>query len=282
MTERAYSYELSRELSAVEAHHFSMTGKLQKKDAFECNDCRIPLSCTKWGEDGQRYYFYPSTKVEHHMEGCTYASDRDITDKIKKEIEEAITIITQTGIIVVAKSKKYAKTNKENSEESESKEKRTYQTSNSGFKNQAQNKKLTALATFVELYNNQEINNEKKNIKVEGETISLDDYFVDVTDGHLIENQNRIFFGEAELSAFMSQKGKSEILAINFVDSDYPPIYSNLEQVKKRSNTRNIAHLIGKESVLIYFRGSLVEKDGKKKFEPFNDAFYKDLYSPEN
>ena len=90
-----------------------------------------------------------------------------------------------------------------------------------------------------------------------------------------MEDKQRIFYGLARVSI---AGFNPDILQIKFIDSDYPNVYSSLEKIKECTNTKNIAGLIGKCPEYIYFRGKLDSKGCK--FKSFNDAFYKDLYSP--
>ena len=140
--------------------------------------------------------------------------------------------------------------------------------------NQPQDRQFYSVATFVELYENPQIDNNVRNIRIEGELISLNEYFVDTT-GHIVEDRQRIFYGLAWVSI---ADFNPDMLQIEFIGSDYPKVFSNIERIKERSNTKNIADLIDKEPEYIYFRGKLNSKT--KKFESFNDKFYKDLYTP--
>ena len=90
-----------------------------------------------------------------------------------------------------------------------------------------------------------------------------------------MEDKQRIFYGLARVSI---ADFNPDMLQIEFVGSDYPKVYSSVESIKERSNTKNIADLIGENPEYIYFRGKLDSQNNK--FKSFNDKFYKDLYSP--
>lgn len=65
MSERAYSKELKRIMTASEAVALSAKGELKDPRAFCCCDikCGIDLTCTNWGNNkGIRKYFVPSCK----------------------------------------------------------------------------------------------------------------------------------------------------------------------------------------------------------------------------
>lgn len=126
----------------------------------------------------------------------------------------------------------------------------------------------------MELYEDPQIDNNVRNIRVEGELISLNEYFVKTT-GQIVEDKQRIFYGLAWVSI---ADFNPDMLQIEFVGSDYPKVYSSVESIKERSNTKNIADLIGENPEYIYFRGKLDSQNNK--FKSFNDKFYKDLYSP--
>ncbi|NQN50461.1 hypothetical protein HPA16_08935 [Streptococcus suis] len=280
MVERAYSVEFGRELDAKKANQYSITGSLKSEKAFKCIDpnCEIPLTCTNWRKkDGKRYYFRPSHNDEPHVEGCICVTPQEIRDHVDKEVWEAKNAISQSGVISVKKSLSKAKTAGISNVVTSSQDKAT----NNGAKgnqtsNQMQDRQLSSLATFVELFNDEEVDNDVQLLRIDGELISLNDYFVAVVDSP-VKDKNRIFFGEANISR--TSFGE-DMLEIDFIKSDYPKIYSNITQIQERANTRNIADLIGSGPVTIYFRGLFHSKDNK--FKSFNDTFYKDLYSPEN
>ena len=48
-------------------------------------------------------------------------------------------------------------------------------------RNQVQDRQFSSVATFVELYEDPQIDNNVRNIRVEGELISLNEYFVKTT-----------------------------------------------------------------------------------------------------
>ncbi|HFI0509672.1 TPA: hypothetical protein ACGO5E_001813 [Streptococcus suis] len=280
MVERAYSLEFNRELDAKKASEYSLTKRLKSAKEFRCldKDCQIPLTCTNWEKtDGKRYFFRPSHNNEPHIEGCKCITPQEIQEQVKKEVSEGKQTILQSGVISVKKSVSKAKTNNSMKTEGSADDK----TINGIFgekKNlsQSQDRPLSSLATFVELFNDEEVDNSAQLLRIDGELISLNDYFVAVVDSP-VKDKNRIFFGEANIS---KTSFGEDMLEIEFIKSDYPKIYSNITQIQERANTRNIADLIGSDPVTIYFRGLLHSKDNK--FKSFNDTFYKDLYSPDN
>ena len=67
---------------------------------------------------------------------------------------------------------------------------------------------------------------------------------------------------------------------LNFVNSQYPKVYTNPNKLKERAGTRNIVEVIETGPKIVYFRGRLNSKT--EKFESFNDKFYKDLHTPKD
>lgn len=280
MVERAYSLELSETISALEAQKYSLEGRLNSEKQFRCidNNCEIPLTCTNWKRrGGKRFYFKPSHNDELHVEGCTCISPQEVKEQVNKEVFAAKGIISDSGIISVKKSLSKAKVNGGKSIASlDTAEHLTTSSRTNIHRKQVRDRQLSAVATFVELYKDPQIDNSFKNIRIENELLSLDEYFVDIKNP-LVKDKQKIFYGLAQVSIASFNK---KILQIQFIESNYPNIYSSLEKIQKRSNTRNIADLIDKEPEYIYFRGKLNSKT--KKFESFNDKFYKDLYTPKD
>lgn len=280
MVERAYSLEVKKTISAFEAQKYSLEGRLNSEKNFRCidQDCQIPLTCTNWKKkDGKRFYFKPSHNDELHVEGCTCISPQEVKDQVRKESIGAKGTISDGGIISVKKSLSKARVTGDTvvgSLDIAEQSKSSSRTNNS--RNQVQDRQFSSVATFVELYEDPQIDNNVRNIRVEGELISLNEYFVKTT-GQIVEDKQRIFYGLAWVSIADFNPG---MLQIEFVGSDYPKVYSSVESIKERSNTRNIADLIDEEPEYIYFRGKLNDKT--KKFESFNDKFYKDLYTPKD
>ena len=278
MVERAYSLEVKKTISAFEAQKYSLEGRLNSEKNFRCidQDCQIPLTCTNWKKkDGKRFYFKPSHNDELHVEGCTCISPQEVKEQVNKEVFVAKGIISDSGIISVKKSLSKAKVNGGKSVASlDTAEHSTTSSGTNIHRNQVQDRQLSAVATFVELYKDPQIDNNVRNIRIEGELLSLNEYFVDTT-GQIVEDKQRIFYGQALVSI---ADFNSDMLQIEFIGSDYPKVYSSVERIKERSNTKNIADLIGENPEYIYFRGKLDSQNNK--FKSFNDKFYKDLYSP--
>ena len=278
MVERAYSLEVKKTISAFEAQKYSLEGRLNSEKNFRCidQDCQIPLTCTNWKKkDGKRFYFKPSHNDELHVEGCTCISPQEVKDQASKEFIGAKGTVSDGGIISVKKSLSKARVTGDTvvgSLDIAEQSKSSSRTNNS--RNQVQDRQFSSVATFVELYEDPQIDNNVRNIRVEGELISLNEYFVKTT-GQIVEDKQRIFYGLAWVSIADFNPG---MLQIEFVGSDYPKVYSSVESIKERSNTRNIADLIGENPEYIYFRGKLDSQNNK--FKSFNDKFYKDLYSP--
>lgn len=280
MVERAYSLELSETISALEAQKYSLEGRLNSEKQFRCidNNCEIPLTCTNWKRrGGKRFYFKPSHNDELHVEGCTCISPQEFKEQVNKEVLGAKGTISDSGIISVKKSLSKAKVNGKKSVASLDTTEHSITFSRTNiYRKQVHDRQLSAVATFVELYKDPQIDKSLKNIRIENELFSLDEYFVDIKKP-LVKDKQKIFYGLAQVSIASFNK---KILQIQFISSNYPNIYSSLEQIQKRSNTRNIADLIDKEPKYIYFRGKLDSQDNK--FKSFNDKFYKDLYTPKD
>lgn len=278
MVERAYSLELRETINALIAQKYSLEGRLNSEKNFRCidKDCQIPLTCTNWKKkNGKRFYFKPSHNDELHVEGCTCISPQEVKDQVSKEFIGAKGTVSDGGIISVKKSLSKARVTGDTVVGSLDIAEQSRSSSRTNIsRNQLQDRQFSSVATFVELYEDPQIDNNVRNIRIEGELISLNEYFVDTT-GQIVEDKQRIFYGLAWVSI---ADFNPDMLQIEFIGSDYPKVYSSVERIKERSNTKNIADLIGKDPEYIYFKGKLDSQNNK--FKSFNDKFYKDLYSP--
>lgn len=243
MVERAYSLEVKKTISAFEAQKYSLEGRLNSEKNFRCidQDCQIPLTCTNWKKkDGKRFYFKPSHNDELHVEGCTCISPQEVKDQVSKEFIGAKGTVSDDGIISVKKSLSKARVTGDTVVGSLDIAEQSRSSSRTNIsRNQVQDRQFSSVATFVELYEDPQIDNNVRNIRVEGELISLNEYFVKTT-GQIVEDKQRIFYGLARVSI---ADFNPDMLQIEFVGSDYPKVYSSVESIKERSNTKNIADL---------------------------------------
>lgn len=282
MSERAYSIEKKFNIIAKEASILAHKNELNDKRAFICCDenCKIALTCSNWGIlDGKKYYFRPSSNDELHIVGCTEISLDEEKKQIEKENSCAKTTINKSGIIKMTKSINKARTDigvyQEDEDSPVNETQRRAGGKSIGTRRESRN--LYSLASFVDLYNDAEINHINKIIMMDDELLSLDELFIDLQ-SEVELNKNRIFYGVAKVSTGF----KEGMLQIDFVNHENLRVYSNIEAVTKRSNGKIIKKYLDKnQRIYVYIRGKITSDGSKEKFVSYNDSVYKDLYCVE-
>ena len=81
MSERAYSLELKKDISAKQASDFSIKGRLHDRQNFQCidPDCRINMTCTNWNKKGG------VTFLHHHLK--TNLMSLDVINCLKMKLK---------------------------------------------------------------------------------------------------------------------------------------------------------------------------------------------------
>lgn len=276
MSERAYSFELKEEILAKKASELSRKGILSDAKSFRCGDpnCAIELTCTNWNKSGVKYYFTPSSKDELHIVGCTQISASEAREQSKREAQGAKETIKKNGMIKMTKSNNQARTNIGASS--------TSTTSGSGDSSSELNtdtkikeeyRHMYSIASFVDLFNDIEVDNNSQFVSIDGNKISLNTLFVPTTSTRFTWGVNRIFYGAALLKSSSSAKG---MLEIEFRDSTFPKVNSNIPMLSRRAVTSNILDFLDKDIyTTVYIRGKLINSG--QTLKPFNDKVYKDL-----
>lgn len=280
MSERAYSFELQKNISAKEAVRLSDCGQLTDERAFRCSDekCRIPLTCTNWeNKNGKRFYFVPSHNGELHVIGCDEVGKKDERQQIMKEIRDIIEGIKSNGIITMMVSPDKNTKEAENIQDSKRtltkdigyiyKRESDYQ----GIKQEG--RRAARIESFVELFNRENIDKDKKIICVKGKMLSLNELFV-MSDKKLKDRTFGIFYGKTLIKTCTFN---TDMIEITFLNSSFPKIYTNIDSLQKIGNGRKVRRYIDSdECIMTYFRGVYYQEENK--FKPYNDKFYKDLY----
>lgn len=276
MSERAYSKELKRIMTASEAVTLSAEGKLKNSRAFNCCDkkCGIDLTCTNWGnKDGIRKYFVPSCNDELHVIGCDEVSQRENVEQIGREIKEIVNEIEKNGIITMLTSPD--RNTKENGD-SEDKVETPKGVNGYAYKDNGQEKgkksesrRAARVEAFVELYHRKDVDQKKRIIRINGNMYSLEELFISSSD-EPVDDKMGIYFGQAVINSSF----KPGMLEIQFKNSKLPVIYTNVNCLKKiRNGSRAKKKIDTNDRITVYFRGSFKGK----KIIPFNDKNYKDL-----
>jgi len=179
MSERAYSKEFKRIMTASEAVEFSARGKLKNPRAFCCCDkkCGIDLTCTNWGNiEGIRKYFVPSNKDALHVIGCDEVSQRENMEQIGRETREIISEVKKNGIITMLTSPDRNTKENESSEDEVDISKRKngyiYKKNSEEKRERYEGRRAARVETFVELYHRNDVDHEARIIRINGKMYS--------------------------------------------------------------------------------------------------------------
>lgn len=282
MSERAYSIEKKIRMTAKKASTLAYEKELNDKRAFVCCDenCKIALTCSNWGVlNGKKYYFRPSSNDELHIVGCTEISSEEEKTQVEKEKSNAKTTINKNGMIKMTKSINKARTDiGVHQEDENSPVNNTHKRADGeSARTRRESRNLYSLASFVDLYNDEEINHINKIIMMDNELLSLNELFVDLQ-SEVELDKNRIFYGKAKVSTGF----KEGMLQIDFVNREDLHVYSNIDAVTKRNNGKIVKKYLDKnQEIYVYIRGKIIPNGSKEKFVPYNDSVYKDLYCVE-
>ncbi|AOA00689.1 hypothetical protein BFC22_11585 [Carnobacterium divergens] len=284
MAERAYSIEIKKEITAKKASELSQKGDLLDSKNFYCIDpnCAINLTCTNWNRRGKKYYFTPSSKDDLHIVGCTQISASEAKEQSKREAVGAKETISKNGLIKMTKSvNKVRTTIKATNAELSTNTGSSFSNLNIGKKAKEEYRHMYSIASFVDLFNDNDVDNNTQFVSIEKNKISLNTLFIQSSSTYVEWNATRIFFGKAKLKSISFDKiglksEKKNVVEIEFIDSKFPKIYSNITMLSKRATTSNILEYLDTDKyTTVYFRGKLLNSGNK--FERFNDKVYKDL-----
>ncbi|HDN2514142.1 TPA: hypothetical protein P1K40_000324 [Clostridioides difficile] len=282
MSERAYSIEKGINITAKKASQLASKNELLDKRKFRCPDknCQIGLTCSNWGKtNGKKYYFRPSSNTELHIIGCSEISPLEEKNQIILEKNGAKNTIAKNGLIKMTKSVNKMKTDicEHNISKNDLINKSHKKPSSDTTKTRKECRNLYSLDSFVELYNDNDVDHNKKFIMIDNELLSLDELFVGIQSKFEFD-KNRIFFGKAKLSTGF----KEGMLQIDFVNYKNLRVFSNIDSISKRSSTRILNKYIDTDyEVYVYLRGKIILDRLKEKFIPYNESVYKDFYCSE-
>lgn len=277
MSERAYSEELNKEISAIRAHSESLDGHLKSAKAFHCYDscCRIKLTCSNWEKEvAKRIYFTPSSREALHSIACSTVSSDEEKHQVEIETEEGKKTISKNGIIAMKKANDSSKSshNKDNNTLDLETEKKERRNGVSKDKKGIENRNVSSIKTYVNFYYDNEIDNNARNIRVDGELVSLEMLFVDAKE-EIPTGINRIFFGDAIVATPVFN---DELVAFEFVDADKKIIYANKKMLLTRISSRILNKYLDKKVECKFFFRGCIGNNGK--FESFNGKNYCDIY----
>lgn len=281
MAERAYSCELNRDIWAKDAVNMSVKGSLRDERAFRCCDekCRIVLTCTNWkNSNGKRFYFVPSHNREAHVAGCN-AVEPQKESKQARRVRNTTSAIKNNNILTMVrvsdKRERRLDSSQADDELTLNKISVSYKEQNANYDTKQENSRISKMAIWVERYNKAGAAKDSI-INVYGKKRSLNSLFISCDT--VIENDVfGIFYGSALITRHETKEG---MIRITFVNSKFPPIYTNVGALCPSVNGIDIGKYVDTdESVETYFRGTY--KKGENKFYSYNDRFYLDLYFQE-
>ncbi|MGE7113814.1 hypothetical protein [Lysinibacillus sp. NPDC047702] len=281
MVKEAYSFQVKGKISAEVAHSKSLKGELTDQRAFECIDkqCKIQLTCTKWGEkDKKRIYFTPSSRENLHIAGCKASGEKEEVNLSTFEKNEAKKTVTKNGILLLKKI-----LDQNNQKDSSIKIDEINDVPNNTSKStQSANSKeisterstITSIMTLINLLNDPTFDKNKPFMQLpEKEMISINELFVNIDEISLIpQNRLRIFYGKVKVSTY-----NTTALKINFIYCNAAPLlFTNKKLILNRHYGKQAKKCVDKnEEIYVFFRGYLTNEN---KWKAYNDEFYKDLY----
>ncbi|EFT95170.1 hypothetical protein KZR47_000991 [Enterococcus faecalis] len=228
-------------------------------------------------EDRKRIYFTTGNRMYLHVLGCMGISTKEKEEQIKKEVDAAQSTIKKTGIIRMVHSPKrvIASIEAETQEESsKSGQNSTEKNGNNGkVKKEARN--IYSVASFVELYNREDIDNSQYNIQVGSEILSLEELFLNARNT-AASNKIRIYQGIGKIT---TASFRDTVLEVKFSDFQEKSIFTNKKMIMRQNLKTVTSYCDSDEELQIYFRGYYGSKKGKMCFLPFHEGqVYKDLY----
>lgn len=228
-------------------------------------------------EDKKRIYFTTGNRMYLHVLGCTGISTKEKEEQIKKEVDAAHSTIKKTGIIRMVHSPKRVIA----SIEAESKEEKIESNQNSTESNDSKEKRrrearsIYSVASFVELYNREDIDNSQYNIQVGSEILSLEELFLNAKNT-AASNKIRIYQGIGKIT---TASFRDTMLEVKFSEFQETSIFTNKKMIMRQNLKTVTSYCDSDEELQIYFRGYYGIKNGKRCFLPFHEGqVYKDLY----
>lgn len=284
MVEVAFSEELNKKLSAVEANRLSKSGVLKSKKAFYCLDhkCNIQLTCTNWQKDGKRYYFKPSSNSKPHVDGCSMITSEEFkaqNEKDVKDVNESKNTIKNGGYIIIDKYPSRSKTqsteaSKANTSVQNQKNAKLRKKGTNITGTQNQNSHRSSMYSLIQLWKDKNISHDQGFLILNGKNMSLNELFVNLPNYAQQVNGMHILYGKAVIT---HKNGGPT--CFKFCGFNRAILYGNYQHLKKRPATMTIdKHILSGKPVDVYFRGYLQEVDNKLKFLPFNEFLYQDIY----
>lgn len=286
MVQEAFSIELKRVITAEKARSMAIRRELKDKREFICADekCQVKLTGTNWENTNPRKtHFRLSNHSNPHIAGCKRSGEFEEKQRSKFENRLAKETVEKNGIIILKKISDQKKTSQNFDQQNIGmvglgKTQSISINLSTSTKKSNEGSYLTSIIGAVDLYRDDEFDNDKKVLKLSStETLSLNQFFVNVGNNKNIipYNQLRIYYGKVKLKTF----GKDNTgIVITFCDSKKTPdLYTNKKAMLSRYYGKHAkSHVDTNKELFIFFRGYLNKDDNKWK--PYNDEFYKDLY----
>lgn len=279
MSEEAYSMELGKKISAIEAHRKSLSGELTNAKAFRCWDenCCIDLTCSNWGKwRNKRIYFTPAKRDCLHAFNCNAVSHNDEQYRVNIETLQGKKTVIKNGIIEMKKNltKSISKKDTDEGGDSVGGTAISRRTVSIGGK-QFESRNISSIKTYINFYNDDDIDNNVCKIRIDGKILTLNQLFVNIRENKLT-GVNRIFYGSGLVT---TNKKNDEIVELRFVNTNNPAVFSNKKMLEKRLGKKKLEQFLDKGiECKLYFRGS-IEENGK--FKCFNDKYYLDIWIDE-
>lgn len=257
--ETAFSLELNKDISAIQANQLALKGLLSNPHAFRCNgsnDCKASLQCVNFNKTFKErviepYFKVPkTTEATTHSKDCKYKKIDSSSNVTIKSESQKNKLSNSEDIFLVLSSVGFTESVENYSTNQNSIKSNPTTKQSSSFKasdSRNINSNVKGLKKIIDLYLNE--NNRDRNVHLYKESVKLKDLFINLQKYPIIDlNLNkRIYFGKAKI---LEKKPSDPYLIIEFI----------INKGNKHNNRNYI-----KASMLVY-KNRLQEHKHLKKF----------------
>lgn len=301
MTERAYSEELKKEVSADEAWKLKNQGRLKDRQGFHCFDkeCGVRLTFYGWDspEVSHRFTIQNRDISGHHIRGCMAVGPEEEKTQRKEEIDDIEESISVGKALVLgntlSRETSSGPRNDDTSVSIEQRDAEVDRVDSSEENKKTQKRHVNELANIVDMFNSPDISNKfffatrfrmqkKSGAPVKGLVGSrcLEEIFFDMDRGVNPEpNFVHIFYGKAHLKypEWATKSSQKNIVQVVYDSNSELEILTNRIKLKRVLRGENTVDglLRSGESFELYFEGFF---SGGKTGKPLTSAMYRSLY----
>lgn len=201
--ETAFSLQLGRPITALEANDLALKGILKDRHAFQCSEqCKVPYTCANFktiaNERKKAPYFVCGNQDAVHDENCSVGIEisKNNQSKLNKtELKNSGNFrlnLSDNGFNPIANN--YIKTSSKAISNS------YYDNVNEDIKNNKSTKvihsNINSLRKLVSLYYSDEYNNKSTVLSIDNTSTVLDDLFVNMSETSILPGDTKVFHGK--------------------------------------------------------------------------------------